>query len=132
MWAGLHVFKPTQEWALELCRRLRHEGAEGALVISAVEAPPDVSPTGRVALLLEFSGGRCVRAVLSPGSQGGDFVLEGAYQDYLRIFEGKLPPFAAFALGKIRLIKGSLSKLADYMPLALEIVREARKAAGYA
>jgi len=56
---------------LELCRRLCHEGAEGALVISAVEAPPDVSPTGRVALLLEFSGGRCVRAVLSPGSQGG-------------------------------------------------------------
>jgi len=36
---------------------LRHEGAEGALVISAVEAPPDVSPTGRAALLLEFSGG---------------------------------------------------------------------------
>jgi putative sterol carrier protein len=35
-------------------------------------------------------------------------------------------------LGKIRLIKGSLSKLADYMPLVLEIVREARKAAGYA
>jgi putative sterol carrier protein len=39
---------------------------------------------------------------------GGDFVLEGAYPDYLRIFEGKIPPFAAFALGKIRLIKGSL------------------------
>jgi len=71
---------------------LRHEGAEGALVISAAEAPPDVSPTGRVAPLLEFSGGRCVRAVLSPGPQEGDFVLEGAYQDYLRIFEGKLPP----------------------------------------
>jgi putative sterol carrier protein len=70
--------------------------------------------------------------VLSPGPQGGDFVLEGAYPDYLRIFEGKLPPFAAFALGGIRLIKGSLSNLADYMPLALEIVREARKAAGYA
>jgi len=92
---------------LELCRRLRHEGAEGALVISAVEAPPDVSPTERVALLLEFSGGRCVRAVLSPGSQGGgDFVPEGTYRDYLRIFEGKLPPFTAFALGEIRLIKG--------------------------
>jgi hypothetical protein len=72
------VFKPKQEWALELCRRLRHEGAEGALVISAVEAPPDVSPTGRVALLLEFSGRRCVRSMLSPGPQGSDFGLEGA------------------------------------------------------
>jgi hypothetical protein len=95
------VFKPKQEWALELCRRLRHEGAEGALVISAVETPPDVSPTGRVALLLEFSGGRCVRAVPSPEPQVGDLMLEGACQDYLRIFEEKLPPFAAFALGKI-------------------------------
>ena len=125
------MFKPTQEWASELCRRLRYEGAEGALVIFAVEAPPDVSPTGRVTLLLEFSGGRCVRAVLSPGPQEGDYVLEGTYSDYLRIFEGKLPPFAAFALGKIRLVNGSLSRLADYMPLALEIVREARKAARY-
>ena len=91
---------------MELRRRLRHEGAEGALVISAVEAPPNISPTGRVALLLKFSGGRCVRAVLSPGPQEDDLVLEGAYHGYLRIFEGKLPPFAAFALGKIRLIKG--------------------------
>ena len=63
--------------------------------------------------------------MLSLGPQGSDFVLEGAYRDYLRIFEGKLPPFAAFALGKIRLIKGSLSNLADYVPLALEIAREA-------
>ena len=70
------MFKPKQVWALELCRGLRHEGAEGALVISAVEAPPDVSPTGRVAPLLEFSGGRCVRAVLSLGLQEGDLMLE--------------------------------------------------------
>jgi Putative sterol carrier protein len=101
------VFKPTLEWASELCRGLRYEGAEGALVISAVEAPPAASPTGRVSLLLEFGGGRCVRAALSPEPQEGDYVLEGAYLDYLKIFEGRLPPFAAFALGRIRLVKGT-------------------------
>lgn len=38
-----------------------------------------------------------------------------------------MPPFAAFALGKVRLRKGELSKLADYMPLALDIVKKARE-----
>jgi len=122
------VFKPTQKWAAELCRGLYHEGAEGVLVVSADEVSPNVSPTGLLTLLLEFREGRCVRAELSPEPQDGDYVLEGAYSDYLKIFEGKLPPFAAFALEKIRLVNGSVSKLADYMPLALEIVKAARKA----
>jgi len=30
--------------------------------------------------------------VPSPEPQVGDLMLEGAYQDYLRIFEEKLPP----------------------------------------
>jgi putative sterol carrier protein len=116
-------------WAAELCRGLYHEGAKGVLVVSAEEVPSGVSPTGLLTLLLECREGRCVRAELSPGLQDGDYVLEGAYSDYL--FEGELPPFAAFAPGKIRLVKGSVSKLADYMSLALEIVRAARKAVGY-
>jgi len=87
-------------WAAELCRGLYHEGAEGVLVVSAEEVPSGVSPTGLLTLLLECREGRCVRAEQSPGPQHGDSVLEGAYSDYLKIFEGKLPPFAAFAPGE--------------------------------
>jgi putative sterol carrier protein len=119
------VFQPTQKWAAELCRGLYHEGAEGVLVVSVEEAPPDVSPTRLLTPLLEFREGRCVRAELSPEPQDGDYVLEGAYSDYLKIFEGKLPPSRR---GKYA---WSVSKLADYMPLALEMVKAARKAVGY-
>jgi hypothetical protein len=93
------VFQPTQKWAAELCRRLYHEGAEGVLVVSAEEMPPDVLPTELLTLLLECREERCVGAELSPGPQDGDYVLKGAYSDYLKIFEGELPPFAAFAPG---------------------------------
>ena len=124
------MFQPTQKWAAELCRGLYHEGAEGVLVVSAEKVLSGVSPTGLLTLLLECREGRCVGVELSPGPQHGDYVLEGVYSDYLKIFEGKLPPFAAFAPGKIRLVKGSVSKLADYVPLALEMVKAARKAVG--
>jgi len=113
------VFQPTQKWAAELCRGLYHEGAEGVLVVSAEEVPPDVLPTGLLTPLLECREGRCVRAELSPGPQDGDYVLEGAYSDYLKIFEGELPPFAAFAPGKIRLVKGSVSNLPTTCPSPL-------------
>ena len=113
------MFQPTQKWAAELCRGLYHEGAEGVVVVSAKEVPPDVLPTGLLMPLLECREGRCVRAELSPGPQDGDYVLEGAYSDYLKIFEGELPPFAAFAPGKIRLVKGSVSNLPTTCPSPL-------------
>jgi len=103
------ALKPAQKWAAELCRGLYHEGAEGVLVVSAEEVPSGVSPTGLLTLHLEFREGRCVRAELSPGPQDGDYVLEGAYSDYLKIFEGKLPPPCRGDM----LGKGSVSKLAD-------------------
>ena len=107
MWAGLHVFKQGKSGPWSCAEGCVTKALRAPWSYPPWRHPPDVSPTERVALLPEFSGGRCVRAVLSPGSQGGgDFVPEGTYRDYLRIFEGKLPPFAAFALGEIRLIKG--------------------------
>lgn len=125
------MFKPTQGWASGLCKNLQYEGAEGVLVIRAVNAPLEISKTGVLTLLLEFVGGKCSRALLAEGDQNGDYIIEGNYDVFMKIFEGSLPAFAAFALGKIRLVKGSLSRLADYMPLALAIVEEARRVAGY-
>jgi len=120
------MFKPTQGWASGLCKNLQYEGAEGVFVIRAVNAPLEISKTGVLTLLLEFVGGKCSRALLAEGDQNGDYIIV-----FMKIFEGSLPAFAAFALGKIRLVKGSLSRLADYMPLALAIVEEARRVAGY-
>ncbi|MEZ0318489.1 MAG: SCP2 sterol-binding domain-containing protein [Pyrobaculum sp.] len=125
------MFVPTNEWASSLCERVSYDEVEGVLVIKAVDAPFEVSPSGLVTLLLEFKNGKCVRPVLSYDEQDGDYVIEGAYIEFLKILEGKMPAFAAFALGKIRLVKGPLSRLADYMPLALELVKTAREAAKY-
>lgn len=125
------MFIPTREWASSLCERVGYDEAEGVLVIKAVDAPSEVSPTGLVTLLLEFKNGRCVRSVLSHGDQDGDYVIEGPYSEFLKIFEGRTPAFAAFALGRIKLVKGPLSRLADYMPLALELVKAAREVAKY-
>lgn len=125
------MFRPTQNWADRLCRELSYNGAEGVMVIKAVDAPPEISPSGILTLSLEFRNGNCVRAVLAEADQDGDYVIEGSYDVFMKIFEGKLPAFAAFALGRLRLAKGPLSRLADYMPLALEIVNKARRAAGF-
>lgn len=121
------MFIPTERWAAELCRKLFYNGAEGDLAINAIEAPREVSPTGSLGLLLRFREGRCVEAFLVDRPLDGDYVIEGKYADFLKIFNGELPAFAAFALGRIRLVKGSLSKLADYMPLALLILKAARE-----
>lgn len=110
-----------------MCKKLSYRGAEFDLAINATEAPPEASPTGRLGLLLRFRGGRCVDAALGHEFADGDYVLEGKYADFLKILNGELPAFAAFVLGRIRLAKGSLSKLADYMPLALLIVEAARE-----
>jgi putative sterol carrier protein len=43
--------------------------------------------------------------------------------------EGNLSPFAAVPLGRLKVERGTLGELAEYMPLALEIVEAARRSA---
>ncbi|MEM4510419.1 MAG: sterol carrier protein [Pyrobaculum sp.] len=117
----------NSEWAFELCKNISGKETEGALVIKAVEVPRDVSSSGIYTLRLVFKDGMCIESVVSKEDLDGDYVLEGRFEDFKKILEGSLPPFAAFALGKVRLRKGELSKLADYMPLALDIVKKARE-----
>lgn len=119
--------KYDSQWASELCRKVSWREAEGVLVVKALDVPREYSETGSLALRLVFRGGVCEAAEISSGELQGEYVLEGRFEDLEKVVSGSLSPFAAFALGKIRLVKGDLSRLADYMPLALEIVRKARE-----
>lgn len=120
-------FLPTQEWASEVCKRLINIEAPQELSITATEAPQEVG--GEVTLLFRFEAGRCVEAKLLRGRFYATYALSARYDDLLKILEGRLSPFAAVPLGKLKVERGSLGELAEYMPLALEIVEAARDVA---
>ncbi len=120
-------FLPTQEWAAEVCKRLINIKAPPELSITAIEAPQEVG--GEITLLFKFEAGRCVEAKLLRGRLYASYALSARYDDLFKILEGRLSPFAAVPLGKLKIERGSLGELAEYMPLALEIVEVARDVA---
>ena len=121
-------FLPTQRWIDEVCRGISGlNKAPPELSIIAVDAPQELG--GEITLYFKFEANRCAEARLLHGRHDAQYVLSARYEDLLRIMEGRLSPFAAVPLGKLRVERGDLGQLADYMPLALEIVEVARRVA---
>ncbi|MGC9117434.1 MAG: SCP2 sterol-binding domain-containing protein [Thermoproteus sp.] len=121
------AFRPTQDWLAEVCRSISAEKAPPELSIVATEVPWE--PSGHITLYFRFEDGRCIEARLLQGKIISRYTLSARYEDLLGIMEGRLSPFAAVPLGKLKIEKGTLGELADYMPLALEIVEAARGSA---
>lgn len=121
-------FLPTQEWVADICKSLSGLAkAPPELSITATEAPRELG--GEITLLFKFDAGKCVEAKLLRGRFYATYALSARYEDLLKILEGRLSPFAAVPLGKLKIERGNLSELAEYMPLALEVIEAARNAA---
>ncbi len=80
-----------------------------ALVLAAAPAhgyPEDV------AVELELSGGACHAARLVAGQHSScDYVLRGDYDTWKSVVTGQTDPVVAVTLGKLKLVKGSLTTL---------------------
>ncbi len=119
-------FRPTQAWLTEVCRGISAEKAPPELSVVATDVPEE---PGDITLYFRFEGGRCVEARLLQGRATSRYTLSARYEDLLKIMEGSLSPFAAVPLGRLKVERGTLGELAEYMPLALEIVEAARRSA---
>lgn len=123
------TFKPTQDWAEELCREITgNKRAPQELSIVAVEVPDELGYGPTMTLYFKFDErGRCISSQIIRGERPAKYMLSGRYEDLILILEGRLSPFAAVPLGKLHVMRGSLGELAEYMPLAMEIVEAARR-----
>ncbi|MEL9991739.1 MAG: sterol carrier protein [Thermoproteus sp.] len=126
---SFRYFRPTQDWLEELCAKISGVNkAPPELSIIAVDPPRELDGDG-ITLYFKFRDNKCIEAKLIQGKFYTKYTLSAKYNDLLKMLEGTLYPFAAVPLGKLKVERGSLGELADYMPLAIEIVEAARDAA---
>lgn len=129
---------PTREWAEAFCRALndspeyRSAAArwEGDIIFLATNLPQELGLGEKSAMKLLLKHGRCNGVEYYQGSDvdkaDAPYILEADYKTWLEVIGGKLQPIPAMVLGKIKIKKGSLSILAQYITAALAMIKAAQ------
>lgn len=124
----------SEEWAQALHKTINESRAyygasrswrEGSLAFVMNAAPVAGYPEAR-AVLLDLHEGKCRRAQsIAPlmAEKMATFVLEGSYQSWREILDGKAAPLPMIMRGRLKLKKGSLRKLLPYTRSAQELVK---------
>ena len=131
----LEVFTPEWIacWQEELATSSAYQRAaakwEGSLVLVLL-APPGVGFDDRVAFL-DLHRGACREARMGSATdrQTADFVLIGTPSSWRAVLDGA-DPLLALMSGKLKLERGSLSRLTPYVQAARELVAAAARAGG--
>lgn len=125
-------------WAARLCEALNASDEyrraasdwEGDVLLVATGVPRELGVGSRGAARLRLSRGRCLDAeLLDEGSLQGveaRYVFEAELSTWIAIFEGRLKPVPALALGKVKLRRGRLAELLKYADAATVMLEVAR------
>ena len=97
----------------------------GSLVFILKPAPRQGFPTER-AVWLDLHRGRCRDAHSLPPAearQRAAFVIEGEYETWMDVLNGRAQPLPLIMRGKLRLSKGSLMRLMPFTQSAQELIK---------
>jgi len=131
---------PSKEWAEEFCRKLNESKSyrdsakkwEGSILFSAVNLPDKIKELyGRdsVGFVLDLWHGECrgSKWFEDVSEAEADYILEAAYDDWIKVIEGKISPVAALVTKKIRVKKGSIATIMRFTLASINMVKVAQE-----
>lgn len=131
----------SEEWAQVYKEVINHSTAyrnaslkwtQGALAF-VMNASPRNGFSSATAVLLDLHKGECRSArSLKPDEAmyEASFVIEGDYASWMKVLRGEAAPLAMLVRGKLRLAKGSMTKLLPFTKSAQELVHCAQGISG--
>lgn len=109
--------------------RAASKGWQAGSLAFVMSASPRYGQVTSKAVFLDLHRGEC-RAARSVTSQEAyreaTFVIEGEYSSWMEALKGRMPPLVMLMRGKLRLKKGSITRLLPYAQSAQELVSTAQ------
>ncbi|GAA5334545.1 MULTISPECIES: SCP2 sterol-binding domain-containing protein [Thermus] len=131
------MYEPfSDEWAKAYCEALNGNSAyrqaaatwEGALIL-AVEPDPAFGLEEKRGIYLDLYHGECrgARQATAQDFEEAPYIITADARTWKQIIEGELDPVSALMRGKVKLEKGDLAALSQYMMAALELTNTAKQ-----
>ena len=133
----MHRF-PSEEWteayknALNYCRAYREAGKSWTFgaVAMVVRGDSVLGIADDACMVLDVHGGQCREATFVDGRcdlDDAEFVIVGTYRRWKDVIEGRLDPIKGLMEGKLKLVKGDLRTIVQFVEPSRLLVASARK-----